>query len=151
LVRAIDIDAPAEAVFRWLCQLKAAPYSYDWIDNLGRRSPQQLTPGLEQLEVGQAFLIGHIVEFVPNEHITAATSPRAGRLFGHIAISYTVALAGADASRLVVKLNVGAAGLIQRTRRFLLAWGDLVMMRKQLLNLKACAEGQHEEARRSIG
>ena len=39
LFRGVTVNAPAAKTFRWLCQLRAAPYSYDWLDNLGRAHP----------------------------------------------------------------------------------------------------------------
>ena len=71
LHRAISIQAPRATVFRWLCQLKLAPYSYDLLDNLGRKSPRELVDGCEQLEVGQRFMtIFTLRSFVPDEHLT---------------------------------------------------------------------------------
>jgi hypothetical protein len=140
LLRAVDINAPSDVVFRWLCQLKVAPYSYDWIDNLGRRSPRHLTPGAERLERGQPFLIGHIVEFEENRQITSLIREALVPVFGPLAITYAVRPSGPASSRLVVKLAAGASNAWERARRTALAWGDLVMMRKQLLTLKVLAE-----------
>ena len=70
-VRAIDVAAPPALLWRWICQLRRAPYSYDWIDNLGKRSPQQLTPGLDQPAVGQTVLrIFRIASFARDQHLT---------------------------------------------------------------------------------
>ena len=140
LYRAVDVAAPAETVFRWLCQLRAAPYSYDLIDNGGRRSPQALTPGLEQLEPGQRFMrIFRLVEFEPGRSLTVRSR---GTVFGDVVVSYRVTESGGGASRLVAKLLVapGAGPLGSAPARALLAAGDLVMMRRQLLNLGRLAE-----------
>jgi hypothetical protein len=126
--RAISIGAPVAVVYRWLCQLRVAPYSYDLLDNFGRRSPRTLTPGLEQLEVGQRFIsIFRLVSFARDEHITLATRATA--------VTYAVAPAG-DATRLTVRVRYWGPRLL---RAPLLA-GDLLMMRKQLLTLKELAE-----------
>ncbi len=143
-LRGIDVDSPAETVFRWLCQLKIAPYSYDWIDNAGRRSPRELTPGADDLALGQRFQIARIVAFETGRHITGVSTPLPSRVFGPIAATYQVSATGADTSRLVVCMAVGADRWPSRIRRRLLGYGDLMMMRKQLLTLKERAESsQH--------
>ena len=87
----MGVDArPAARCFRWLCQLRVAPYSYDWIDNRGRRSPQELTPGLDQLEVGQTFMSFFVLRsFTPGRELTLGTregSPGES-IFGQIGLS----------------------------------------------------------------
>jgi hypothetical protein len=139
LFRGIDVDAPVALTFRWLCQLRAAPYSYDWIDNLGKQSPRELTPGLEHVEVGQrAVAIFHIAGVEPGVSITirAPTS-----VFGEVVATYRAVPVGDDRSRIVVKLGVVyPTGVQGELMRDLLPFGDLVMMRKQLQNLAALAE-----------
>ena len=63
LFRAVALDAPPTVVFRWLCQLKLAPYSYDLLDNGGRRSPRHLVPGVDRLEVGERVMIFELASF----------------------------------------------------------------------------------------
>jgi hypothetical protein len=71
LHRAVWVDAPPAMVFRWLCQLKPAPYNHDLLDNRGRRSPRELTGGAEDLEVGQRFMsIFSLASLARDEHLT---------------------------------------------------------------------------------
>lgn len=138
--RAVTVEAPQAVVFRWLCQLRAAPYSYDKLDNFGRRSPQELTPGLEKLERGQRVAtIFRLAEFQPGESLTIF---HRGRVFGEVACTYWAKRVDADRSRIVVKLvwKPARRGAVGRLERALLPPGDLVMMRRQLLNLKGLAE-----------
>jgi hypothetical protein len=150
--RAIDVAAPPELLFRWLCQLRVAPYSYDWIDNFGRRSPRELTPGLDKLAEGQTVMrIFNVVSFeAPSPDaawaITIAGNRRARRffgIFGPLAVTYRVVPA-ATGSRLVAKVCAAPRGPLAPVVRLLLPWGDLVMMRKQFRTLRALAERDAE-------
>lgn len=140
--RAVDVDAPPSVVFRWLCQLRTAPYSYDVVDNGGRRSPRTLTPGLDQLAVGQRVMtIFRLVDFETDRHITLVLE-RGRAAFGRVAVTYLVEARGPQRSRLVVKVLVRHPGSApgRAVRRALFPWLDLVMMRKQLLTLRELAE-----------
>ena len=154
LYRGITINASLKTVFRWLCQMRVAPYSYDWIDNLWRLSPQQLTPGLENLVVGQEVMrIFNLVAFEQDHHLTIRVKQRsdAFKMFGDIAVSYLIAPLVTDSSsscRLLVKLVATYPYDVRgRVMRALLPWADLIMMRRQLLNIKRLAEGTEHLAK----
>ena len=84
----------------------------------------------------------HLAELRPGEGFTLVPGPGARRAFGDFAITYDAVDRGPSRSRLLASLAVEAHTPVQRLRRRALAWGDLVMMRKQLRTLKACAEGR---------
>jgi len=76
-VAGVGVAAPVEAVWPWVAQVRLAPYSYDWVDNLGRRSPRELV-GLPEPQVGERFTTaggrewGQIVSVDPGNQLTAA-------------------------------------------------------------------------------
>lgn len=139
--RSVTVFAEPATLFRWLCQLRVAPYSYDWFDNFGRRSPRELDRDLENLELGQRFMnIFDLVDFEPHVHITLRL--RRTGAFPPLAVSYFIFPEGESGCRLVVKLAIQVRpGLRDQLARRLGPWLDWVMMRRQLLNLKALAEG----------
>ena len=144
LFRGITIEAAREVVFSWLCQMRIAPYSYDLIDNGGRRSPPRLIAGLENLELGQTVMqIFDLIGFERNHHLTIRMKPRntGYRIFGDIVVSYLIVRKSPANCRLLVKLIVRyPKGVGPRVMRGLLPWADLIMMRRQLLNFKRLAE-----------
>ncbi|MDO9456548.1 hypothetical protein [Nocardioides sp.] len=137
MTRAVSVAAPAPVLWRWLCQVAVAPYSYDWIDNRGRRSLRELTPGADRLEVGQVMaVVFRLVSFEEGHHWSAVTGDRGRRLFGTTSMTYAAEPDGPDRSRLVCRLVTSWP----RPASDALAWGDLVMVRKQLHTLRDLAE-----------
>ena len=131
--RAVTIEAPVDIVWAWLIQVRLAPYSYDWIDNLGRRSPRTLLH-LDDPAIGDPFSasagrpLGRVLALEHEEHLTA-------RILG-ATMTYLLIASGRDRTRLILKI----VGEFPRPVAVALSVGDLVMARRQLLNLKKYAE-----------
>jgi hypothetical protein len=132
--RGVSVRCAPERLWPWVAQIRLAPYSYDWIDNLGRRSPRELRD-LPEPVVGEPFTasgsrsIGRIVSVHPGRQLT-------GRI-AWVYMSYVLVPGGAE-TRLLLKLASSTGRLVAP----LLSVGDLVMARRQLLNLKQLAETQ---------
>ncbi|MDT4938072.1 MAG: hypothetical protein QOG80_1743 [Pseudonocardiales bacterium] len=136
LWRGITVNAPPERVWPWVAQIRLAPYSYDWIDNGGRTSPRELR-GLPEPVVGENFStaagrpLGHILSAEPGRHLT-------GRIMGAV-MSYVLTPHG-HGTRLLLKISAAKGRLTAPA----LSLGDLVMARRQLLNLKRLAESPEQ-------
>jgi len=137
--RGVRVEAAAASLWPWVTQVRLAPYSYDWIDNRGRRSPRELA-GLPEPRVGDSFTtaggraVGRIVSVDPPQQLT-------GAIMGAF-MSYVLVPQGPCVTRLLLKVvmrttRLGAVGL---------SVGDLVMARRQLLNLKQLAERQQRQS-----
>lgn len=137
-VRCITITAPSPHVYRWLCQLTIAPYSFDLVDNAGRSSPAHLTPDADDLSIGRPFLIFSITDFEEGRFIAGRSRPRFRRVYGDITVSYEIHPLPSGTTRLQANACIShRTGLM---RRALLASGDKIMAGRQLRVLKRRAE-----------
>jgi len=131
--RSVSIEAPVHDVWPWLVQLRLAPYSYDWLDNRGRRSPR-VRHELPDPHPGEPFMatggrpVGVVLEVEHHAHLT-------GRILG---VTMTYRLRPVDTS--TTRLTMKATGTLARGLNTVVSLGDLLMARRQLLNLKHLAE-----------
>lgn len=146
---------------RWLCQLRVAPYSYDCIDNGGSSNPKKLTPGTDQLVLGQRMMKSFkLVDFEFEKHLTLLVKHTTSksesrlefvlsRLYGNLAVSYLIVPSKIPNScRLLVKIVVQyPSGILGWLTPIFLPWGDKIMMRKQLLNFKKLSENNTSRQR----
>lgn len=132
--RGVTVEAPPERVWPWVRQLQLAPYSYDWLDNLGHRSPRELREvpepraGDAMSRVAGRFPVGRVVDVAPGEHLTVAVM---GALMSYVLVPH------GQQTRLLLKVVMVRGHWWNRP----LALGDLPMARRQLLNWKRLAEG----------
>lgn len=148
--RAITINASPEAIWPWLLQIgttRAGFYSYDWIDNAGVHSSEQILPGLQHMDIDD------FIPMTPDRKngmwVMDIEDPK-----------YMIWTDNRDTSTwlwLLSPIDAGTTRLISRLRvryKWTPPWifyyllqevGDIVMMRKCLLGIKERAEKlQHE-------
>ena len=146
--RCITIGASPGEVFPWIRQMgygRAGWYSYDWIDNLGRRSASTIHPEWQHVDSGST-VPGGPIDF----EAVIVDAPRSFVLrvvpkgFMRTRLCFTLAYELRDdpngcrvVTRMRARIGVPGGGLIER---FILAPGDGIMLRKQLKNIaRRCA------------
>lgn len=146
--RSITIAAPPEEVFPWIRQMgmgRAGWYSYDWLDNLGRRSARTINPDWQDVHSGSRIPAG------PTSFEAALVDPprhfvlRTGFTFhGATRLCFTLAYELRDdplGTRLVTRMRSRIALPGGRLfERLVLGPGDGLMLRRQLLGIKSRCE-----------
>ena len=137
--RAITLAAPPGSVFPWLRQMgfgRAGWYSYDLLDNLGRRSADRVHPEWQQVRAGDPVPAGPVdfeavVVDEPGAFVIRVRPP--SRIGFSLAYDLRPVTGG---TRLVtrVRARVDVPGG-RAVERLVLGPGDGVMVRRQLLHL----------------
>lgn len=142
--RSITIAAPPQDVFPWIRQMgfgRAGWYSYDWLDNLGRKSASTIHDEWQSVKSGDKVPSGPIAftasivdsprHFVLEIRTKGKKSPRL-----HFTLAYELR-DHPQGTRLVTRMrshiNLPFGSLCEK---LVLGPGDGVMLRRQLLNIQ---------------
>ena len=117
----VSIAAPPKAVWPWLAQMgvgRAGWYSWDRLDNPGRRSATEILPGLDRVAVGDVFPAGpgvtdaFVVQRVePGRDLVLAVPHGERALRG--TWEFLLEPLTADRTRLLVRVRVGTRGWME--------------------------------------
>lgn len=148
--RSIDIAASPERVWPWLAQMgfgRAGWYSWDLVDNLGRRSATELRPDWMVRRAGERMPGGPIdfdvlVLDAPQLLVIAFGPRRVRRWTIEFALAYRLRPTEAGC-RLTAVATARIDGPLGRAvARGLLGPGDAFMVRKQLSGIRARSEAR---------
>jgi hypothetical protein len=145
LLRHIEIRAGSSDVYTWLKQLRIAPYSYDFLDNRGIKSPVYIIENLPPIKINAHFLLAfHIFGFEENKFIAGRFClpiiPPVNRYIKEMFIEYRIQELGTQVL-LWCKIkgwfnnNIASKGFF---RIFSLV--NLIMTRRQLRKIKKLSE-----------
>lgn len=143
--RCITISARPEDVFPWIRQMgfrRGGWYSYDWIDNLGRRSATTILGEWQEVKSGDLIPAGPmaftatIVE-PPTAFVLEVKNDKKSNPRLHFTLAYELRQVP-EGTRLVTRMrsriNFPGGRLIEK---FVLGPGDGIMLRHQLLTIKS--------------
>jgi hypothetical protein len=142
--RAVDIHAPASAVWPWLAQMGPSPrggaYTYDWIENLlglDMHSTDRVLAEFQNPEIGETIGFGANqmrLERVEPEHVLTWRSQDRNWV-------WTFVLTEHDGStRLISRNRFRLPTLLARIGMLPMEPGSLVMERRMLLGVRQRAE-----------
>jgi hypothetical protein len=154
LTNAITINRSPRDVWPWLVQMgagdRAGWYSYDRVDNGGRKSADNIVPALQDIQVGTLFaaLPGesegfHVLQFEPEYFLLLGVIPRP-QSAPLVTWAFVLDEVGPHCTRLVVRVRAGRdyrfKGLLPALGLPLVRVIHFVMQRKQLLSIATRAE-----------
>jgi hypothetical protein len=144
MTRGINIDAPPEKVWPWLAQLGrgAGFYSFDRLDNGGKKSAKHIVSWIPEIREGDATAIGYVRGATPGHELTwwAPPAPFLGSMC-QLAVDIRLSPQNAG-SRLLIRMSGDAAGGMPHMVLAVFRFIDSVMARRQLLGIKNRVE-QH--------
>lgn len=144
--RAVDIDAPVEAVWPWLAQMgrsRTGWYSYAMLDNNGIPSAAYLRKDIEAPEVGMSLDHGlQVLDIKENRQllIGGLDIPNPLGTSTDLTLLYLLERKSDGSTRLLFRLRTYSYGIMGRVFNYVLEPLDFAMSRKQLLGLKHRAE-----------
>jgi hypothetical protein len=142
--RAIEIDAPAAAVWPWLAQMGPSPrggaYTYDWIENLlglDMHSADRVLPEFQHQQVGDVLELGanrmRLARLEP-ERVLVWRSEDGNWVWAFVLEPHD------GGTRLISRNRFRLPTLAARVGMAPMVPGSLVMERKMLLGIKQRAE-----------
>jgi len=145
LLRCIEISAKASDIFVWLKQLRIAPYSYDFIDNRCRKSPDYIVENLPPLKANTHYLLAfHILEFEADSFVVCRfcepINPPVNLYMKDLFFEYRIAEQGTKTNLWCKIKGHFNNDIFSKGFFFIFSVVNKIMMARQLKNIKKLSE-----------